>query len=204
MKFFRMMTHLSVFGLVLSAAVAADRSVATSGLWRAAHADKSTAYLCIDHNYQPWRMLPVAKYGPPVGVGSFREPNGTIIRYVVRLERRDWAEASTYGSETTYTLQHFHPGDAKAPTSGTATKVARSWKGNFASRLEFRETMTVVATDADPSKALSVLRDSAVMTRVGACPANMAPGQKCRVTKSASAASSEWPACDSAVARPSR
>ena len=47
---------LSIVCLWNTIGFAQERTAAASGLWRSEHARKTT-YFCLDHNFQPWRML---------------------------------------------------------------------------------------------------------------------------------------------------
>jgi hypothetical protein len=204
MKIQTLIFALSTVCLWNTIGVAQERTAAASGLWRSEHARKTT-YFCLDHNFQPWRMLRAVTSGPPVGEGSFREPKGNLVRYVVRLERRDWVDGGVYISESSDTVRYIgSPPGGDHGSLGAGSVVRRSWQGDFARRLEFRETLQVVNLDKPESNSIQTPMDSAVMMRVGACPASLAPGQKCEVLKPTDKGSSEWPACDEAVLRPSR
>lgn len=183
---------------------AQERTVAASGLWRADHPRK-TAYLCIDHNFQPWRLLPTVISGPPVGEGGFREGNGGLVSYSVRLERRDWVEGGVYISESRDTVRYSGAVvDGERVSSEGSTVVRRSWQGDFAKRLEFRERRQIRDSGNPEPKTMWLQKDSAVMTRIGPCPASLVPGQKCEVLSSPNKGSSEWPACDATLGRSSR
>lgn len=186
---------------LMTGLVKAD-TVLASGLWRADHARKTT-YLCIDHNFQPWRMLPVVMAGPAIGEGEFRDSKGgKSYRHIARLERRDWVEGGAYLSESTYTLQYKEPVSGGRVLSETATVIRRSWQGDFTRRIDFRETKLVFSdAAANRRKGTGLPRDSAVMRRVGVCPSTLPPGGKCQLLKSTARGDSEWPACDLAVER---
>ncbi len=199
-----MTISLLIVGFWNATAVAQEGTAVASGLWRSEHARKTT-YFCIDHNFQPWRMLRPVTSGPPVGEGSWRDAKGNLFRYVVRSERRDWVDGGVYFSESSDSLRYIGslPGLGQESRGGS-TVMRRSWQGDFARRLEFRETLQVMNLDKPESSGVRSLVDSAVMTRVGACPATLAPGQKCAVLEPKETGSSEWPACDAAVVRRSR
>jgi hypothetical protein len=176
-----------LLGLVLSSGLQAQDGVAP-GSWRIDWSDGRVGQVCLSDRFTPWRTLPYAPIGCDVKEVKWREANGTTLSLSQRSVRRDFFKAGAYWSEFVCESEGRSSAHADGPVTSNRSTITRVWKGDFVSRLEFSET--------DDS---GVVWEQFTMSLLGTCGESMSAGRKCRIPTANSPASSEWPACDSAL-----
>lgn len=171
---------------------------AARGLWQVAWNEGSTGYMCVDVRYQPWRLK------DPSGIDlldclvrdeEWQEPSGNRIRMRTTKIERQSQEGKTYRLETTCVREGFDYGRSQTAVVFAKTEAKAEWTGDLRRALEFTESATRTSGGGQVEEGEISYR----LNWLGECPAVLPAGNKCRFPTPDSPATSEWPACDSAL-----
>jgi hypothetical protein len=179
-------------------------SLASDGLWRLDWPDGRVGYLCVDHDFQPWRTIGDENrlWACLVEDVSWRERSGNPMRHVKKKTERHWRENSAYRVELICDVSYFNGArDGAEPTSGI-TVINRTWSGDLKKKLKFEERGVVRSSERSDGKDAvpeGMLTGSHTMTWRAACLKSLPVGSKCRVPTPEFPESSEWPACNPAL-----
>jgi hypothetical protein len=171
---------------------------AATGLWQVTWDEGSTGYMCVDVRYPPWELK------DPSGIDLIDclvtdqerlDTSGNRLRMRTWKMERQLREGKTHRLETTCVTETFNYGKSQSPTVVWKIEAKAEWTGDLRRALQFTEVAKRTTAGVEVEEG----RVSYRLNWLGECPAVLPAGNKCRVPTPGSPATSEWPACDSAL-----